>query len=691
MHIRHRETFTLVQGERLVNERHIGQYLATHGDEAAVVLVGAPFRIAARSVDQNATVLSGGEFEDIAFSFKVLRTATMHPIGEALDRMSIKPNGELLGEFNAEEIGNYTVVVTAVDGGGEQFQLKPFRLDVRQLDINVPNAGPNQKSCANNGVPVDESGDPFDGTFTSCDCSTIALYVGENCDEKCPDGHSKDSPTGTCAPDLAQATSEIATSTALAAVAGATVVLFLLAAVAARFRQYVLSMRPIDFDQLNRQMLANGTIPDGKVAMDRKPRELKRASVVLLERIGQGEFGTVWNALLDECSATSRPEYQVAAKTVLEVGSPSLVAAASEELLFEATVMAQLAGHKNLVALVGVVTSGTPLILVLAYCDHGSMLAHLTRCAADGEAVPAAFKTDFGTQTARGMEHLSERHFVHRDLAARNVLLASGQSVSNLVCKVADFGLSRAGVSTRGDKREGEGGEYYYKSQRGTFPVRWTAPEAMGQLKFTSASDVWSFGILLIEIIQDGTKPFPTFKSNPEVVEYTMRGGVHPKPLECDADASVTSASVIFEQLYSVACRCFAHLPAARPSFSELAESLEILTARALAGGSHAAGEESLRGLPTLSSLKMEGRGLIGPNCRNHANVAQLKPDQPAPSSCQATQLLIAQGERGAHAEAAQTVAATAQIGSNMLPFSSLQRPAAANGYGRRRVQSCEL
>jgi serine/threonine protein kinase len=643
-------------------------------------------------------VLSGGEFEDIAFSFKVLSTATARPIGEALDRMSIKPNGELLGEFNAEEIGKYTVVVTAVDGGGEQFQLKPFRLDVRQLDINVPNAGPNNRSCANNGVPVDESGDLFDGTFTSCDCSTIALYVGENCDEQCPDGQSKDSPTGTCTPDLAQAASGITTSTAFAVVAGAIVVFLLLTVAAARFRQNVLSTRPIDFDQLNRQMLASGTIPDSKLAMDRKPRELKRASVVLLERIGQGEFGTVWNAMLDESSATSRPERQVAAKTVLEVGSPSLVAAASEELLFEATVMAQLAGHENLVALVGVVTSGTPLILVLAYCDHGSMLAHLTRRAADGEAVPAAFKADFGAQTAKGMEHLTKRHYVHRDLAARNVLLTSGQSVSNLVCKVADFGLSRAGARTRGDKREGEADEFYYKSQRGTFPVRWTAPEAMEQLKFTSASDVWSFGILVIEIIQDGTKPFPTFKSNPEVVEYTIRGGVHPKPLECDADASV-----VLEQLYSVACRCFSQLPAARPSFSKLADILEMLTTRALAEGSHAAGEESLPGLPTLPSLKREGRRLIGPKSGNRSNVASLKLDQRAPSLCQheAPQLLIARGDRGAQAELTQTAAATAQtgstmaatahIGSHMLPFSSSQRPAAANGYGRRRVQSSEL
>jgi serine/threonine protein kinase len=339
--------------------------------------------------------------------------------------------------------------------------------------------------------------------------------------------------------------------------------------IAFRYHKYRLHMKPVDFDELNRKMLENGTILAGQLFSDRKPRELKRSDVVLLEKVGRGAFSTVWKGILDESASSGRPEYQVAAKIVRNTGTLSV--AATEDLTTEAAVMAHLVGHKNLVSLVGVVTSGTPLILVMAYCDHGSMVSYLTRRAADGSAVQSAHKIDFGAQTARGMEHLSGRHFIHRDLAARNVLLTSGQSISNLVCKVADFGLSRAGGRSGRSGNDGERGEVYYKSHTGgAFPVRWTAPEAMGQFKFTHASDAWSFGIFAIEMIQDGTKPFPDIESNHGVVRYTLAGGVHPMPTECEADSGLL-------QLYTAACKCFTESPHARPTFSELVASLEDL------------------------------------------------------------------------------------------------------------------
>jgi hypothetical protein len=90
----------------------------------------------------------------------------------------------------------------------------------------------------------------------------------------------------------------------------------------------------------------------------------------------------------------------------------------------------------------------------------------------------------------------------------------------------------------------------------------------MLHLDFTRASDVWSFGILLIEIIQDGGQPFSNFESKEAVFHHTVGGGKPPKPLECDADASL-------EKCYRVAYTCFAHSPASRPGFLELAERLE--------------------------------------------------------------------------------------------------------------------
>jgi serine/threonine protein kinase len=594
MHVADRTSFTLVLGDRLVTERYRTQYLGEVGAMPTLVAVDRLFRVAARSPDPDQTILSKGDIKNITFSFKVLDTATGDEA--QLDRVSIKPNGELLGQFSEDEIGTYTFVITATDGGGESIHLDPFLLDVRKRDIDVPAFGPNKQGCANKGVPVDDASQ-FDGKFSFCNCSGIALYVGQNCDALCKKGERKKA--GICVPEA----TEFAAGPVLASAGGAFVVLLLLTISAMRYHKYRLSMRPIDFNDLNRKMLDEGTITHEQLVGDRKPRELKRSSVVLLEQVGKGAFGAVWKAMLDESSITGRPEYHVAAKTALHQGAPSVLSAATDDLTTEALVMAQLAGHKNLVSIIGVVTSGHPLILVLAYCDHGSIFSHLRKRAADGRAVSTLHKIDFGAQTARGMEHLSARQFIHRDLAARNVLLTSGQSVSKLVCKVADFGLSRAAGRSSGETGEGDGHEFYYKSQQGTFPVRWTAPESMAQLKFTRASDIWSFGIVAIELIQDGAKPFPNIKSNPDVVRFAMGGGVHAKPLECNSDASLVA-------LYNVACKCFAFSPAARPSFEELAVSLEAIGL---------ADETDFVGANVLSSV-LESRPATNEHNTNHTS-----------------------------------------------------------------------
>jgi serine/threonine protein kinase len=562
-YIKDRETFELVRGSRVIDERFRKQYIADGNDEATIIGVDTPFRIAARRVDQNKTTLSKGGFGNIRYTFKVLDTATGDQIDAGL--LSITSSGELLGVFH-NETGKFAIVVTATDGGGANFQLDPITLDVRQRDVDVPSYGPNGRGCANNGAPVDSSGDLFDGKFTSCDCR--GTFVGENCEEQCNEGEIKDATSGKCAIELSGVVITRATS-----VAGALVLLMLLMLSAVRHYRFKRRMQPLDFDELKLKMGRNGTITESQLSdCNLKPRELKRSNIVLLEQVGRGAFGTVWNAVLDESAITGRPEYQVAAKIVLDSSTVEVAAAATEDLATEAMVMAQLKEHVNLVSIIGVVTSGKPLILVLAYCDHGSMQGHLQSSVRRGKAVPAAYKIDFAAQTARGMAHLAKHQFIHRDLAARNVLLASGKSISSLVCKVADFGLARGGGRSRGISRtEDEYEDVYYRSHAGgVLPIRWTAPEAFEQLKFTYASDVWSFAMTIIEIIQNGAKPFRQITSNHDVMQCVVLGQVHPKPQECAADDSLTA-------LYDLAVTCLASDPADRPAFLELADNLETL------------------------------------------------------------------------------------------------------------------
>jgi len=326
-------------------------------------------------------------------------------------------------------------------------------------------------------------------------------------------------------------------------------------------------------------MVASGDIilPDDDNAL-KPPREIKRRHLVMIEKVGNGAFGEVWKALLDEGARTGTPEYMVAAKTVIDAANN---AEGSAELVAEAAVMMQVIGHPNLVSIIGVITTGDPLVLVLQLCEHGSVLSYLKKQFANGEEVELGSKMVMASEIAAGMEHLASKHFIHRDLAARNVLLSVGREKS-VVCKVADFGLSR------GANNETNENEDYYKSSSGVFPVRWTSPEAMETLKFSPQSDVWSFGIVVVELFQNGESPYPGM-SNPDVMKMTMSGGRHPNPAGCP------------EMVYKLLLKCWATDVAARPSF------------RILKATFHAIAELNPRQLPTrhLSSLEMQEQGFV--------------------------------------------------------------------------------
>jgi serine/threonine protein kinase len=175
-----------------------------------------------------------------------------------------------------------------------------------------------------------------------------------------------------------------------------------------------------------------------------------------------------------------------------------------------------------------------------------------------------------------GMGHLVSLHFIHRDLAARNLLLAqarkrltNGRRPTNqggfeMVTKVADFGLSR-GANNTGES------EHYYTSSNKVFPIRWTAPEAMETFKFTGASDVWSFAIVVIEMFQNGENPYQGI-SNPDVMKLTMSGGRHMQPAYCP------------DNIYAILMQCWDSDPNKRPTFAVLAEQFRIFSAPTVIG-----------------------------------------------------------------------------------------------------------
>jgi serine/threonine protein kinase len=185
-----------------------------------------------------------------------------------------------------------------------------------------------------------------------------------------------------------------------------------------RYLNYQLAMKEFDFKAEVQRIVDAGELHAEIASADtRLPREVRRKDVILTTKLGAGAFGEVWKAVLDESSHGGVPGYTCAVKTCHEQKGEG-----AQELLREATVMAQLGLHTNLVMMIGVVTKGTPLMIILALCE-GSLQGILKEQYKKGTPLSGRKKFQYAHDVASGMNHLASRRFIHRDLAARNVLL----------------------------------------------------------------------------------------------------------------------------------------------------------------------------------------------------------------------------------------------------------------------------
>ncbi|XP_051941342.1 tyrosine-protein kinase fyna isoform X2 [Hippocampus zosterae] len=257
--------------------------------------------------------------------------------------------------------------------------------------------------------------------------------------------------------------------------------------------------------------------------------EIPRESLQLIKRLGNGQFGEVW-------MGTWNGTTKVAVKT-LKPGTMS-----PESFLEEAQIMKKLR-HDKLVQLYAVV-SEEPIYIVTEYMNKGSLLDFLKD--GEGRGLKLPNLVDMAAQVAAGMAYIERMNYIHRDLRSANILVGD-----SLVCKIADFGLARLIEDNEYTARQGA-----------KFPIKWTAPEAALYGKFTIKSDVWSFGILLTELVTKGRVPYPGM-NNREVLEQVERGYRMPCPQDCPTS------------LHELMVQCWKKDPEERPTFEYLQAFLE--------------------------------------------------------------------------------------------------------------------
>ncbi|XP_054617968.1 tyrosine-protein kinase SRK2 [Dunckerocampus dactyliophorus] len=259
--------------------------------------------------------------------------------------------------------------------------------------------------------------------------------------------------------------------------------------------------------------------------------EIDRCSIKLLHKLGAGQFGEVYEGLWNDTTA-------VAVKTL----KPGTMAPA--DFLREAQIMKRLR-HAKLIQLYAVCTMEEPIYIITELMKNGSLLEYLQKD--KGTKLQLSDQIEMAAQVASGMAFLELQNYIHRDLAARNVLVGE-----NNICKVADFGLARVFQS-----------DSVYEAREGTkFPVKWTAPECIHSNIFTIKSDVWSFGILLYEIMTFGKMPYPDM-TNYQVVQRVPLGYRMPSPPNCP------------KILYDIMMECWKESENDRPTFETLQWKLE--------------------------------------------------------------------------------------------------------------------
>ena len=261
-----------------------------------------------------------------------------------------------------------------------------------------------------------------------------------------------------------------------------------------------------------------------------------KGEIKFIKKLGDGQHSVVWEEVW-------KGNVPVAVKS-LKRGTLSV-----SHFLEEAALLRKLQ-HTNIIQFYGVSSDEKIPYIVIELMIERSLMECLCN---EGKQLKYTQLINMSLQVAMGMTYLEEQHIIHQSLAAKSILVGE-----NLVCKVANFRFAKEGDH-----------DQFETLDRNKLLMKWTAPEAAVYNRFTAKSDVWSFGIVLYEIITRGQTPYPgmTFA---ETLEQVQQGYRMPKPKGCP------------DELYDVMLGCWKEKPEDRSTFKTVHFLLDrIFTATA--------------------------------------------------------------------------------------------------------------
>ncbi|XP_069116444.1 uncharacterized protein [Argopecten irradians] len=300
--------------------------------------------------------------------------------------------------------------------------------------------------------------------------------------------------------------------------------------------------------------------------------ELPHSAIKVGPMLGQGAFGLVTKGRISGHLLANRniplPKEVRREGTEISVAIKMLKddddSYHRSDFLREIALMKKIGYHTNVVSMLGCCTLCDPVCVVVEHMANGDLQSYLKGIRnsirerdhtqqgyvnRDADLLGPTDLLSFARQIAIGMEFLAQKGFVHRDLAARNILVGGDKTV-----KIGDFGLARFVYNDA----------VYMNRKGGRLPLKWMSIEAICELTFSSASDVWSFGVVLFELVTLGGTPYPTVDMH-DLLRLLRQGYRMKKPPNCSG------------KLYNVMLNCWNERPTARPSFTELKSTLDSM------------------------------------------------------------------------------------------------------------------